>query len=350
MTLPNTIEVTRYEQNRFLTYPHANSFADGGESLVVGEYDGTGYALVKTDIATGRDVAQYPFPIKRTGHSLPAYDIARETNRLFFIDDKALWIIDLDAATPPQLVYRGDLSLIDIVSASADGTRVVGGAKAAEGYVGFEINIATGKATTTFEYPWWVNHVQYCPFDESIIGFCHEGPTEQIPQRVWAYTNGNSRCVFDQRWDDESTRLFVGHERWAFHDASVLAVAYGVSIGGPRGIYEAFTDNRPSRLVSEGNRDFHLDISRDGRWVAVDTTGPHDLPGKGWENAGPHSDVLIIDRTIGTRQCLARSTQNTISSHAHPVFSPDGRWIYYHQTDDNVQHWRVMKVANPWTD
>ena len=350
MPLPKPIEITSYEKNRFLAYPHSNGFADGGASLLAGEFDGQEYSLVRIDLATGRDTGRFPFPIKRLSHSLPTFEIARGTNRLFIADDGALWMSRLDEQVEPELVYRGPISLFEIVSASADGSRVAGFAKTGDCYCGVQIDVSTGSATTLFTHPWWVGHVHYGPFDESLIGYCHEGKTEETSDRVWLHSENGNRCLFDQHWDDLSTRLSVGHERWAFHDASVVLIAYGVSIGTPRGVYESFADGRMSRLISMGDRDFHLDISRDGRWIVVDTTGPYDLPGKGWENAGIASDILLIDRASGARELLARSTEHHTTSHAHPVFSPDGRWIFYHQTNDAITNWRVMKVKNPWVD
>jgi len=350
MPLQEPIAITSYEKNRFLAYPHSNGFADGGGSLVVGEFDGLGYSLVRIDLATGRDTLRFPFPIKRLSHSLPTFEIARETNILFFVVDSALWMIHLDEHNEPELVYRSQKQLCDIVSASADGSRVAGFATTGDSYCAVQIDVASGNAETLFTHPWWVGHVHYCPFDESIIGYCHEGKAEETSDRVWLHSKSGGRCLFDQRWDDLSTRLSVGHERWAFHDASVVLVAYGVSTGTPRGVYEAFADDRTSRLISKGDRDFHLDISRDGRWIVVDTTGPYDLPGKGWDNAGIASDILLIDRSSGARELLVRSTEHHTTSHAHPVFSPDGRWIFYHQTNDAISNWRVMKVKNPWVD
>ena len=353
MTLPNSLEVSRYDQNRFLAYPHNNGFADGGESLLLGEYDGEGYFLVKVDLASGADIARSQFPIKRLSHSAPTFDIALDSNRLFYVANNAVWTVDLETSNPEHdKVYQSDLPLGDIMSISRDASRALVFAKQGDGYGAFEIDIATGRAAQLFHHPWWVGHLHYCPHDETLIGFCHEGQAAETRDRVWLYrtSGGTSECLFDQGWDDLSTRLHVGHERWAFHDGSVVMVAYGHSDGTPRGVHEAFADGRPSRLVSESDRDFHVDISRDGRWVVVDTTGPHDLPGRGWENAGAVSDVVLIDYTTGAREWLARSTESHLTSHTHPVFSPDGKWIFYHQTNDTTTNWRVMKVKNPWVE
>ncbi len=154
--------------------------------------------------------------------------------------------------------------------------------------------------------------------------------------------------LFDQFAHDPQRVLYAGHERWSFHDRSVLIVAYGEGPARPRGIYEAFTDGRPQRLVSEGDRDMHLDVSRDGRWVVVDTSGAFDAPGKGWEDSRAISDILVIDRLTGERRYVARTRIMNHPSHPHPVFSPDGRHIYYNEANEKGDLNRVWRAENPF--
>jgi Tol biopolymer transport system component len=139
----------------------------------------------------------------------------------------------------------------------------------------------------------------------------------------------------------------VGHERWKFHEPGAVVVGYGASRGEPRGIYEVSTSSR-SRLVSEGDRDLHVNISRDGRWIVVDTSGPHDQPGKGWEDVNGVSDILLIDAASGARRWLARTRLGARHPyHPHPCFSPDGRHIYFNEASGEGCGGRVMRIANP---
>jgi Tol biopolymer transport system component len=169
--------------------------------------------------------------------------------------------------------------------------------------------------------------------------------------RVWGWHPQyapDGACFFNQMPNDSERPLYAGHERWSFHDRSVLAIAYGDSPGRPRGVYESFVDGRPQRLISEGDRDMHLDVSRDGRWVVVDTSGAHDLPGKGWENADCISDILFIDRQSGERRFAARSSITKHPSHPHPVFSPDGSRVYFNEGERDGTRNRVWWALNPF--
>ncbi len=113
-------------------------------------------------------------------------------------------------------------------------------------------------------------------------------------------------------------------------------------------MYQIFNDTRSPRLISEGNRDWHVSPSHCGRWLVIDTTGPHDAPGRGWENAADISDILLIDTATGSRQFLARSRlRNDCHLHPHPIFSPDGSTIFYNESAPDTTGHRVLSVSNP---
>jgi hypothetical protein len=362
----NPTPLSSFEQDRYLTYPHAIGFADAGRSLVLGQREPDATSLWRIDLKSGQEhfLARFPQPLEMG----VVFDIAGENDRLAMIIGDALWMIDLRQHNPrPQRL----LSLQDravaaagtggepkefarIPSITRDGRRILLGITRAGSYDAAVLEVESGRLQTLFSYPWWANHTHFCPHDESWIGFCHEGKTE-VPDRVWGWhatLAPGGRMLIDQHVDDPAAHLHVGHERWCFHDTSVIAIAFGVSPGGPSGLYEAFVDGRPQRLISPGDRDWHGDMSRDGRWAVVDTTGPHDAPGRGWDNSRiddqPMSDILLIDTRTGRRRCLARHIPiRNHPSHPHPVFSPDGGEIFYNELHPSTGRNRVMRVENP---
>lgn len=363
--------VTGFDEHFFQTYPHSNGFLPGGE-LVLGRVVGDRIELTAYEVEKGtrRTVCTLPAPLGIVAPPYPKaggppiqepwtvfWDIALRAPVMAVGSREGAWIVDLTGRSEPRVIYRPPAgSRIDpLVSLRSDGRRLLfyQVTESKEKYSIIEVDVETGRATVVLEETWWVNHAHYCPFDESWIGFCHEGACETIPDRLWAWHAEQApkgRLLFDQRWGKPEAELSLGHERWCFHDRSALVVAYGISPGRVRGIYEVFPDGRPSRLVSEGDRDWHVAPSQDGRWAAVDTTGPHDAPGKGWENndANASSDILILDMRTGRRRFLARSRQMRHPSHPHPVFDPAGRWIYYNELDVTRTLNRVMRVENPW--
>ncbi|HEY3329319.1 MAG TPA: oligogalacturonate lyase family protein [Capsulimonadaceae bacterium] len=339
-----------------MTYPHANGYADHGKSLVLVQNIEGKYSLIKYDLETLETSVLTDFAQHETvGQAHDTFfDIAADANTLVYLADEAVWLLDIDNPDSPRRVFvapEGE-TLGGLLSIKRDGSKLLAPVSRDDRFGVFEVDIATCEAKRIIDKPWWANHYHYCPHDESWIGFCHEGKTTTVPDRVWAYHPVHApdgRQMIDQHFDTPADHLCLGHERWCFHDTSVVVVAYGESESYNRGIFEAFVDGRPKRLISRFDRDWHVNITLDGKWAVVDTTGPHDEPGRSWENAGHVSDVMIVDMKTGGRQFIARSRLYSHPSHPHPIFSPDSRWIFYNEADESFKRNRVMRVANPWT-
>ncbi|AHF89594.1 hypothetical protein OPIT5_04430 [Opitutaceae bacterium TAV5] len=341
--------IDEFSRRRYLTYPHANGFAGGGRFLVLGQQETTGFSLWRCDLSTGEEQRLGVLPADVAGDPL-WFDIALRSGRLVTVTNNEVWCCDVLRPGSADRIYREEAPgacLQSLPSISADGERVLVVRRTGDNHAVMEITTITGQARVLFSVPWHAGHVHFSPCDETWIGFCHEGRADAITDRVqaWhAHQAPEGMCLLDQR----PAGLWLGHERWAFHAPTVLVVAYGGSPGKPRGVYELFHDRRPPRLVSEGDRDWHVNVSRDGRWAVVDTTGPHDRPGRGWEEAENISDVLLIDLVTGRRTFLARSRRGANHPrHPHPVFSPDGETVFYNETAPDGDAVRVMRVGNP---
>lgn len=334
--------LSNYAQQRYQTYPHSNGFADGGRSLVLGQMEGDHVSLWKIRLSDGeeRQIARFKVDVDPTAPSLSQvwFDVAESINTLVAMAERTVWLIALDSPDGPRELYRqpDGLTLNPLPSISPDGRRVLINAKRSDGmHGGLMIDVGSGHTEFVVTHVWWANHFHFSPYDPNWIAYCHEGDTMLIPDRMWAWHAAHAphgQPILDQHWNDLRRRLSIGHERACFHTGSLLTIAYGVSVGGPRGLYEVFFDRtRSPRLVSEGNRDWHCNVSRDGRWAVVDTTGPHDQPGKGWDEATDISDIVLVDMNTGERRAIARSHQVVHPWHPHPTFSPDGRCLVYNE-------------------
>jgi len=364
--------LTNYSDNFYLTYPHANSFIDRGKAIVIGRVEKGSFEMVRHNFADGSretlcsipappDLTAPPYNLGGSNESWAArsifWDATLDAESSFIVigEREGIFGFDLQMGNEPSLLFRPDPGtlLSPLPMLRSDGKRVLINITSQDRKKSsvVELERSTGRVIPVLDVSWWVSHSHYCPCDEEWIGYCHEGATEQVPDRVWGLHNSKlpkGGVLFDQSWNDPEKQLFVGHERWCFHAPTVLAVAYGVSPGRPRGIYEIYTDGQPARLVSEGDRDWHVGVSHDGRWAVVDTTGPHEAPGIGWENAELLSDIILLDMQTGDRQFLARTRHIRHPSHPHPVFSPDGQFIYYNDVDETLKFNRIMQVRNPW--
>jgi hypothetical protein len=327
-------------ERRYHAYPHCNGFADAGRSIVLGEFDErfSSVSLWKVDLSGKGQQRICTFPI----HAPPAnpstaqvwFDVALQANVMAVIVDDAVWTFDLAAMNGGKIVYRAAEGEIfnPLPSLREDGARLLVPYTRGEFRGVREVDLGSGQVKRLFEMPWCANHFHYSPHSPDWIAFCHEGDARVIRDRMWAWHPTlvpQGHCIFQQNLDGGRS-LMVGHERACFHRPSILTVAFGAE-GVPCGLYELDLDAGKSRLVSPGNRDWHCDVSRDGRSAVVDTTGPHDREGYGWENqgGGNRSDILLVYMKTGRREPLATSHQAIHPWHPHPAFSPDGRRIVF---------------------
>lgn len=367
--------------HRYLTYPHANGFADGGRTLVFTEKTAEGFAIWRLDLLSGAESRVCVFDAVVPEREVFWFDIATQANVLFAVAGNALCAVDMNEAqagqSKPRVIYREpELTLDGLVSVSATADKVVFGRHDASGarqvmemslpadlfsaqtpsgkIPSAEAALGTAPVTTAprvlAAFDWYANHYQISHFDPEWVGFCHEGAAGSVPDRIWGahpvYAPGGRALL-----DNGALDLRVGHEVWAWHAASVFVVAYGESPGRPRGIYEvaAAAVNRPPRLVSEGDRDWHLNVSRCGRWVVADTTGSSVQSGCGWENANGVSDIIVIDSDSGERRLVASTRYKEKHPwHPHPVFSSNGEFIFFNSANGAGEGGTIAAVANPF--
>jgi hypothetical protein len=346
MTLPAPTEIFR--EGFYLPYPHSNGFCRDGRHIVLGKVEGTTASLWRCSLEGRDDHCLGSFDFSGEEEKLVWFDVARGADRLIASNGQQLRVIDV-VTGERKSIYRAEspAHLMSLTAINAAGTRVLVGLRYPDRWAALEVDVDSGKSWILFEHAWYLNHFHYSPHDETWIGFCHEGACESVSDRVWGWHAMHApkgRCLFNQNWGDPKRELCAGHERWSFHADSVIVVAYGASPGRPRGIYEAFADRRAARLISEGNRDLHVNISASGRWIALDTSGPHDRSGRGWENADGISDVHLLDAVSGKRRWLARTRITSHPSHPHPVFSPDEQFVFYNEATEMPRGNRVRRV------
>jgi hypothetical protein len=355
----NTNRPELFCPDAFLTYPHQNGFFGAGNRVVVCRAEERRWTLFAVDLQTGIRIPLCH--IDRAGdtdiggNQTPMWDVAFEAERLVFKQQNALWLLDIrDALTrtpgTPTRIYTppAGATVNLLASISHDGRTVVFKQESdVEGpfhegnHSGNRLDVATGEVHTFLRTRWWSDHFQPCPHNEEWIGYGRQTwgtPAYNEPGEImWAWHPEHApegRCLFDQFAASRvpGKPLFTTHDRWAFHETCLLTVVYPGSPGGPRGLWQVWPDGRrPPRLVSEGDRDWHCDISRDGHFAVVDTNPVYDWPGCPWDGEPGNSDIILIDMQTGERRFLARTAWGG-GQHPHPVFTPDGRAVLYHRS------------------
>ncbi|MDQ0646533.1 hypothetical protein QFZ53_000729 [Microbacterium natoriense] len=325
----------------YAAYPHCNAFFDDGRRMVVGDATAPRLLVVDVEPDASPELVLDLRPLGDGDGRLLWFDVAVNAPILATTWSDSVITLELaDASAAPSIVYTAgaDARIDGLVSINAEGTKVAAIEVRDADRSLLVIDLATGRVDRRLHVAWTANHVQFSPADDEWIGFAHEGASTEVDDRVWGshpVLAPFGRPLADQAaLSSEDRPLALGHERWMFHRADAIVVAYGDG-PSPRGVWEVPTDDRAPRLLSAGERDWHCGISRDGTRIVVDTTGPADAPGSGWTDAGDRSTLVVIDVADGSRRALTETRFLPHPFHPHPAFTPDGTRIVFNRVDDD---------------
>lgn len=333
---PLARRVVRAPADTYFTYPHSNGFLPDGSAMLASPA-GSGLEYLRWDPATGQSRrvnriagANMYYAIAANGRVATTY-----RNGLMVFDGTQPDATPRTVTRHPNWIHHIDCDI------SADGQRAL---VTRNRYVAGEgpphrtdlVELASGESRTLMGADWVMDHAHFSPFDPAWICIACGEPERY--QRLWVWHERlapQGRALFRQVQAD-GKRFDVGHERALFTRRSMIVVAYGSnSDARPCGLYEVDFDGGV-RLVSESNRDFHCNVSPDGRWAVVSLQGTHELQMQPiraeWRRPeigfGP-SDVQVVDMRSGRRALLWRATNSSRGQpyEVQPTISPDGRWV-----------------------
>ena len=336
-TSPLVKRVVRSPENSYFTYPHSNGFLPNGACVLGVPTSGPNNP--------GLDYVSFDF---RNGESSLITHV-RDARMYFAIDQKGMlaatrkhgtYLIDAmqkndkprEVFSDPGWTFHSDCDI------AVDGRKILV-SRNDEGRNAHRVDLidtASGQAETLVERDWLMDHAHFSPFDPSWIVFASAEPKKYM--RLWVWNRQQApegRKLFNQTKSDGKV-FDIGHERAMFSKRGLLVIAYGSnSSARPCGLYEVGFDGT-ARLVSESNRDFHCNISRDGRWAVVSLQGTYDALmqriSSNWPNESPgygFSDVMVVNMATGARQFLYRGTNSAKGQpyEVQPTISPDGKWV-----------------------
>ncbi|OPZ19780.1 MAG: Oligogalacturonate lyase [candidate division BRC1 bacterium ADurb.BinA364] len=211
------------------------------------------------------------------------------------------------------------------------------------GYVGFaeffkahpicrivKVAVDGSGGETVHEDRTWIGHINTSPTQARLLTFCHEGPWNLVPQRIWGFdlSTGRAWKIRPQQPDEA-----IGHEYWL---ADGERIGYhGRTPGGPVYGVVRFDDSHgfeapfPRRSVH-----FH---SNDDRLIVGD---------------GSREDPRLylwrrVESGFGEPRALAwhRGSFHIQKVHVHPRFTPDGKQTLY--TADHTGYGQVYLADVP---
>jgi oligogalacturonide lyase len=316
-----------------------DGFWDEGRQLILARHWSGAWNFFSCELGSGefRQLTAFPEGTQVRLHGA----VCHRRERLYFWRGDRLCALDLRSLAQTELYRCPEGFLPGSPGVDADGLTVwttisedlrgrVSGGGLAYAYLGYHewfqarprsrivsVSADGGKAEVRHEEQAWLGHVNPSPQWPGWLTFCHEGPWHEV-QRMWVFdaASGQARPLRprDGVWG-------VGHEFWCadgvtvgYHarrigdDARHLlgfrrfddAPVFEAEIAAPTQHAHA---NSPARVVLDGVR------SRGDRILLVEQRA------EGW------SEPRVL--------CAHDTSRHHHFSHAHPRFSPDGRWVVF---------------------
>lgn len=175
------------------------------------------------------------------------------------------------------------------------------------------IDLATGASRTVVTTPFLIGHVQTNPWVPGEVVYCWE-TGGKADQRMWVVQDGGPpRALYPETADE-----WITHEAVVTRDEVMFAVMGHLPWlrRHPTGLAVVNLRTEEVQLLGQcqgGQGFWHVNGSPDGRWAVGD-----DFDGR----------LHLIDRRTGA-QTLLTTGHVMKPDHAHPTFSPDGRRILF---------------------
>jgi len=195
------------------------------------------------------------------------------------------------------------------------------------------IDIETGEYRIVHQDNCWLGHPIYRPFDDNIIGFCHEGPHDLVDARMWLVNEDGShiRKVKEQAKGESCT-----HEFWIPNGSAMAYVSY-LKGQNERIIYKANPDTLENERVMLMPQCSHLMSNFDGSLMVGDGCDtPVDVADI--QEYRIQNDPFLYIMNTKTKTTTKLAKHNTSwkvlngdrqITHPHPSFTPDNRGVLF---------------------
>ena len=185
------------------------------------------------------------------------------------------------------------------------------------------VEIETGKMEVIHEDRRFMTHVNLSPTQPEILTFCHEGPWDQVEQRIWGLNIQTGKTWKIRPQDDG--QFAIGHEYW-FTDGEHIGYHGRPRDGKGDHVFGYLKwDNSNHTEVRFPFHSFHF-ASNGYQMIVGDGTRVFSKPNQ------PFIQLFKWDgeQYIGPKiVAIHRSTFNGQHAHCHPRFTPDGKHILY---------------------
>ncbi|KLV08319.1 oligogalacturonate lyase family protein [Photobacterium ganghwense] len=211
-----------------------------------------------------------------------------------------------------------------------------------------KVDIETGELEVVHQDDAWLGHPIYRPFDDSTVGFCHEGPHDLVDARMWLVNEdgSNVRKIKEHEEGESCT-----HEFW-IPDGSAMAYVSYFKGQTERVIYKANPDTLENEEVMVMPPCSHLMSNFDGSLMVGDgCDAPVDVAdGDSYDiENDPFLYILNTKKKTFAKLAKHNSSWEVLDgdrqiTHPHPSFTPDDNGVLFTSDFEGVPAVYIAEV------
>lgn len=215
-----------------------------------------------------------------------------------------------------------------------------------------KVDIETGELEIVHQEDAWLGHPIYRPFDDSTIGFCHEGPHDLVDARMWLVNEdgSNVRKIKTHEIGESCT-----HEFW-IPDGSAMAYVSYFKGQTERVIYKANPQTLENEELMVMPPCSHLMSNFDGSLMVGDgCDAPVDVAdGDSYDiENDPFLYVLNINKKSFSKLAKHNSSWKVLDgdrqiTHPHPSFTPDDTGVLFSSDFEGVPAVYIAEVPEQY--
>ncbi|MGI6671434.1 MAG: oligogalacturonate lyase family protein [Christensenellales bacterium] len=195
----------------------------------------------------------------------------------------------------------------------------------------------------------WITHVQFHPKDSSQILYNHEWCSDCGVRRMWLWDGKHHKAL---RTIDEGRNIndWVCHEIWSYNGEYVIYHGrhYKNNLYFVGRINMESGEIQEIELPKEYTKYGHFSISSQGRLVSDGYYQTKDEMENTQYVGATWISVWDVDWDSGRFKCTPLVQHNTCwgdqDTHPHPIFSEDGKLIFYNTTHNGKREIRCCHV------
>lgn len=215
-----------------------------------------------------------------------------------------------------------------------------------------KVDIETGELEVVHQEDAWLGHPIYRPFDDSTIGFCHEGPHDLVDARMWLVNEDGSHV---RKIKEHETGESCTHEFW-IPDGSAMAYVSYFKGQTERVIYKANPDTLENEEVMVMPPCSHLMSNFDGSLMVGDgCDAPVDVADSDSYDIENDPFLYVLNTKNKTFAKLAKhnSSWEVLDgdrqiTHPHPSFTPNDDGVLFTSDFEGVPSIYIVEVPDEY--